>query len=94
MAGSPALLLLLSLGLCEYGSGKEGIQGCSGTVQGSGSGGTAVRYAAGTEPVQTGVAGGKGEGERGGVRQLSGGNHLAEKLGSGHSPEKAAEGLL
>jgi len=41
MAGSPALLLLLSLGLCEYGSGKDGIQGCSVTVQGSGNGGTA-----------------------------------------------------
>ena len=64
------------------------------TVQGSRSGGIAAQYAAGTEPVQTGVAGGKGEGERGSVRQLSGGNHLAEKLGSGHSPEKAAEGLL
>uniref|UniRef100_A0A8V0YZX2 Ig-like domain-containing protein n=1 Tax=Gallus gallus TaxID=9031 RepID=A0A8V0YZX2_CHICK len=37
MAGSPALLLLLSLGLCEYGSGKDGIQGCSVTAQGSGS---------------------------------------------------------
>ena len=35
------------------------------TVQGSGSGGTAAQYAAGTEPVQTGVAGGDGEGERG-----------------------------
>uniref|UniRef100_A0A669P2M8 Ig-like domain-containing protein n=1 Tax=Phasianus colchicus TaxID=9054 RepID=A0A669P2M8_PHACC len=32
MAGSPALLLLLSLGLCEYGSQKDGIQGCSVTV--------------------------------------------------------------
>jgi len=42
MAGSPALLLLLSLGLCEYGNGKDGIQGCSVTVQGSGNGGTAV----------------------------------------------------
>ena len=41
MAASPALLLLLSLGLCEYGSGKDRIQGCSGTAQGSGSGGTA-----------------------------------------------------
>ncbi|XP_046796334.1 T-cell surface glycoprotein CD8 alpha chain-like [Gallus gallus] len=35
MAGSPALLLLLSLGLCEYGSGKDGIHSCSVTVQGS-----------------------------------------------------------
>ena len=70
MARSPALLLLLSLGLCEYGSGKEGIQGCSVTEQGSRSGGTAVRYAAGTELVQTGVAGGDGAGEKGGVRQL------------------------
>ena len=67
MAGSPALLLLLSLGLCEYGSGKDAILGCSVTAEGSGSGGTAVRYAAGTEPVQTGVAGGDGEGERGGM---------------------------
>ena len=32
--------------------------------------------------------------ERGGVRQLLVGNHLAEKLGNGSSPEKAAEGLL
>jgi len=41
MAGSPALLLLLSMGLCEYGSGKGGIQGCSVTAWGSGSSGTA-----------------------------------------------------
>ena len=70
MAGSPALLLLLSLGLCEYGSGKDGIQGSSGTVQGSRNGRTAALYAAGTEPVQTGVAGGDRHGEKGGVRQL------------------------
>ena len=63
-------------------------------MQGSRNGRTAALYAAGTEPVQTGVAGEDGEGERGGVRQLSGGNHLAEKLGSGHSLKKAAEGLL
>jgi len=41
MAVSPALLPLLSLGLCEYGSGKDGIHSCSVTVQGSGNGGTA-----------------------------------------------------
>jgi len=70
MARSPALLLLLSLGLCEYGSGKDGIQGWSVTEQGSRSSGTAVRYAAGTEPAQTGVARGDGAGEKGSTRQL------------------------
>ena len=88
MAGSPALLLLLSLGLCEYGSGKDGIQGSSGTVQGSGSGGTAVRYAAGTEPVQTGVAGGNGQGERGGMRQLLGGESTGREAGKWQQPQE------
>ena len=53
-----------------------------------------MQYAAGTEPVQTGVVGGDGAMERGGVRQLLVGNHMAKKLGNGSSPEKAAEGLL
>jgi len=35
------------------------------TVQGSRRGGIAAQYAAGTEPVQTGFAGGDGAGERG-----------------------------
>ena len=115
MAGSPALLLLLSLGLCEYGRGlmghlcqekggqwvkafpshhsqetgqngpqgkkrakqKDGIQGCSETAQGRGSGGTAAQYA---EPVQTGVAGGDGARERGGMRQLL----VREQVGRAH----------
>ena len=46
---------------------KDGIQGCSETAQGRGSGGTAAQYA---EPVQTGVAGGDGARERGGMRQM------------------------
>ncbi|XP_021239215.1 T-cell surface glycoprotein CD8 alpha chain-like isoform X1 [Numida meleagris] len=40
---------------------KDAVQGCSVTAQESGSGGTAARYAAGTEPVQTGCTGAKGE---------------------------------
>ena len=90
VAGSPAMLLLLSLGLCEYGSGKEGIQGCSGTVQGSGSGGTAVRYAAGTAPVQTGVAGEDGEGETGGMRQLLGGESTGREAGKWQQPREGS----
>ena len=64
------------------------------TVQGSRSGGIAAQYTAGTEPVLISVAGGDGEGERGGMRYLLLGNHLAKKLGNGSSSEKAAGGLL
>ena len=60
------------------------------TVQGSRSGGIAVQYTAGTEPVQTGAAGGDGEGERGGMRQLLGGNHMAKKLGKCQEPREGS----
>ena len=60
------------------------------TVQGSRSGGIAAQYAAGTEPVQTGVAGGDEEGERGGMRQLLGGESHGREAGKWQQPREGS----
>ena len=59
-------------------------------MQGSRNGRTAALYAAGTEPVQTGVAGEDGEGERGGMRQLLGGESHGREAGKWQQPREGS----